>query len=732
MQKRENDVHLLDYWRIIRNKSHIVIAFFTIVVGVVTVYSFAATPVYQSTAKLLVNQENNTTISFAEGSPQIQVADPEEYFNTQKKIIFSRTFIDRVIRKYSLDTNPYFMEEKRKASRGIIPSVLSFASSVVSRKRAADPAAAKLEKTEADPWLTGYLLGRMKVDLGQSSSIMEIHFSANDPGVSAALANDIAETFIEYSLDLRLKPYRNSVEWLTGRLAELKGKVEDSEKVLQRYKEQKGIISQEAKESILTQKLQGLVTEQVKAQADRQNAEIKYQQIRNVVDKPELLTTVPDVMNNAVIQGLRNDELRLKRQLSEQSGKFGPKHPQTVKTNAELDVVRKNIVSEARKMLNSAKTEYEIALNREKFLERSIEEQKGSVLGASREMIDLKVVSEEAENNRRFYEMLLKKLQEATLLSGVTFSNIQVVDHAIAGSQISPNRSRNILLAVVIGLLGGVFLAVFADYLDDSVKGQADVEQHIRQQFLGLVPAVPDPNVLSDLQSPVSEAYRAIRMGLKFAASQRPLKAILVTSAVPGEGKTTTAANLAVMLANMGEKVLLVDADLRRPSVHKRFGLGNAAGLGSVVLGQTELSAAIRRADGRPNLSVLSAGPIFPNPAEVLSSERTREAFATLKKDFDVVVIDAPPVLPVSDPLILSGMADGVLVIVKGGATSREAVLRTCQSLSQSNSNIVGVVLNYVKVPKSGYGSYYYSYAGYGYGYGYGYGHREAEKKETA
>ena len=711
MQNRANEIHLLDYWRIINSKRHIVISFFTLIVGIVTVYSFAATPVYQSTAKLLVNMENNTTLTFTEGAPQIQIGDPVEYYNTQKKILFSRAFMDRVIRKYSLDKNGYFLEKQRKASSGVIQSLLSALSGIVSRPRAADPEAVKQQQEEAAPWLTSMLLGQMKVDLGKDSSIMEIHASSDNPDIAASLANGIADTFIEYNLDLRLTPYRNSVEWLTSRLSELKGKVEESENKLQKYKEKKGIISQEAKESILTQKLQGLVAEQVKAQAARQDAEVKYNQIRGVVDKPQLLATVPDIMNNQVIQGLRNEELRLQRQISEQSEKFGPKHPQMIKARSELESVRKNLISEARKMLNAAKTEYEIALNREKFLNRSVETEKNAVLGVSREMIDFKVVSEESENNRRFYEMLLKKLQEATLLSGVTFSNIQVIDHAIpARSPIKPDRMKNILLAVVIGLFGGVFLAIFADYMDDSVKSQDDVELHMGQHFLGMVPAVQDKAVFSDLQSPVSESYRTIRMGLKFAASQRPLKTILITSAIPGEGKTTTAINLAVMLANMGDKVLLVDADLRRQTIHKLFGMDGSAGLGSVVLGQAELFSTIKRVKGHPGLSVLTAGPAFPNPAEVLSSEQARKVLASLRDKYDLIIIDSPPVMPVADPLILSEMSDGVIIVTKGGVTSRVVARKACQSLGKINATIIGVVMNNVRIPKGVYGSNYYSY----------------------
>ncbi len=713
MQTRVEEIHLLDYWKIIMNRRHIAVSFFAVIVGIVTVYSFVATPLYQSTVKLLVNQENNTTLSFAEGgSPQIQIKDPTEYYNTQKKILFSRAFMDRVVRKYSLAQNPYFIERKKAASRGIMNTVRGWWGSIFASRAKTPPAAASGEPAELDPWLTDVLLRQMTVDVGRDSNIMEIHFTADNPGMSASVANAIAQAYIEYNLDLRLTPYKNSVQWLSSRLAELRDKLEASEKSLQRYKERTGIVTHEAKESILTQKLQGLVTELVRVQGARQEAEVKYQQIKNVVDNPERLETVPDIMNNLVIQGLRNEELRLRRQVSEMSEKYGPKHPQMIKTKSELEMVQKNLVSEARKMLNAAKTEYEIALNKEKFLNRSIDEEKQEVLGLSREMIEFRVVSEEAENNKRFYEMLLKKLQEATLSSGVTVTNIQIIDNAVVPkAPVQPNRSKNILLSVIVGLFGGVFLALFVDYMDDSVKNPDDVDNHLRQQFLGMVPSSPsDRKTYSDPALPIYEAYRTIRMGIKFAASQRPLKTVLITSSTPHEGKTTTASNLAVVLAQMGERVLLIDADLRRHNIHRQFDLDNSTGLGSVLMDPASASAAIKEVAEVPGLSVLTSGPLFPNPSEILASDHMKDLLASLRHRYDHIVIDSPPIMAVSDPLILSGLADGVIMVVQGGVTSKAVVNKACQTLTQINAHIVGVVLNNVKIPKRGYGYYYYSY----------------------
>jgi len=708
------ELHLLDYWRIINLRQYIVISFLTVVVGVVSVYSFVATPYYQSTAKLLVNMETNTTLTFEGGSTQVQIPDQAEYNNTQKKLLFSRSFVDTVVRKYGLNKNPYFLEKKNKRTYNLVASFKTFLSTLFPGTLPSpyEPIATKA-KEELDPWVTSFIISGMHVEAGIDSTIMEIRFTADSPTMAASLANCIAQAYIEYNLDLRIMPYKNSVEWLTGRLAELKDKVEVSEKALQEYKEQKGIVLHQARESIVNQKLQGLVSQLVTMQGVRQEAEAKYHQIQGVINSPEQLSTVPDIMSNSVIQGLRNEELTLQMKMSDLSGKFGPKHPQLIKVKAELEGVRKYLMSEARKMLNSAKSQYEIALNREKFLNRSIEDARGEVLNLSREMVSFRGIADEAETNKRFYETLLKKLQEATLLSGMTVPNIQIIDSAmVSRSPIKPDRSRNILLSVVIGLVGGIFLAMFVDYMDDSLKNQDDVEKYLKQHYLGMVPSAPGQKVSLDHLSPMHESYRTIRMGLKFAASETPLNAVLITSALASEGKTTTASNLAVVLAEMGERVLLIDGDLRRPSVHSYFGLDNAVGLGSVIAEQVDLSSAIKQLENS-NLSILTAGPNFPNPSELLSSDRMKEVLSVVREQYSRIIIDSPPIMPVSDPLILSALVDGVIMVSRGGVTSRLPVQKACQSLLNMKAHIIGVVLNNLKMSKRGYDYYYHYYSYY-------------------
>lgn len=717
VKKREQDIHLLDYWRIILIRRQVVISFFSVVVAVTAVYSFLATPYYQSTAKLLIDQEANTIMTFGEsGSPQVQFRDPAEYALTLKKILFSRAFADYVARKYQLDKSSYFIAKREKATGGVFAEIGLFIWRLFPSKKAdAEGALRTPEKAELDPWITSVLLGNMAADFGGSSGILEIKFQSDNAGISAQIANGAAAAFIDYNLELRVNPFRNSVTWLTERLEEMRAKVEHSEKDLQAYKEQKGVVSQEAKENVIAQKLQGQITELIRVQSERHEAEVKHKQMKEVLDKPELLATIPDIMNNAVIQALRTEELHLKKQLSELNEKFGPKHPQMLKTQSELKMVQKNLNGEARKMLNSAKTQYEISLNKERFLDRAIEQTKREVLSLSRELIDFKVVSGEAENNKRFYEMLLKKLQEATLTGGVTVSNMQILDRAIVpGAPFRPARMKNILLAVLIGLFGGVLLAVFLDYIDDSVKSPEDVDVRLGQHYLGMVPNEAKHNMAESPATQIVEAFRTIRMGILFAASQKPIKILLVTSSVEGEGKTTTSVNIAVALARMGEKVLLVDGDLRRRTLHKRFGLDNAKGIGSVIVENADLSAVIRPVAAVKNMSVLTAGPAVPNPAELLASERMKEMLASLRGRFDRIIIDSPPVLPISDPLVLSQLCDGVIMVIRGGTTSRVIAKKACEALEKLNANIVGVVMNNVRITDKAYG-YYYSYYSYGY-----------------
>jgi capsular exopolysaccharide synthesis family protein len=380
-------------------------------------------------------------------------------------------------------------------------------------------------------------------------------------------------------------------------------------------------------------------------------------------------------------------------------------------------------------MLNAAKTEFEIASSREVSLKRTIDTQKEEVMDLARKAINFNVLAGESGSNKQFYELLLKKYQEASLSSGINISNVQIVDNAVIPQfPVKPKRALYLILAVMVGLFGGVFAAFFVDYMDDTIKTAEDVDKKMGLAFLDVVPLAAQKDgtvyMVSDPKSPTAEAFRTIRTGLMLSSAVNQLKVIVITSATPNEGKTTTAANLAVAMAQMGEKVLIVDCDMRRRTLHDMFGIAIDSGLTDVLVDPARLSQSIQRLEAYPNLDILTGGTSAPNPSELLGSERMKTFIARSKDHYDRVIIDSPPLLAFSDPLVLASLADGVILVVWGGKTPRDLLQKAAQLLKGINTRMLGVVLNKIDTSKKSY--YYYPY------YSYYDSDRKSKKKRKA
>ncbi|MBI5344457.1 MAG: polysaccharide biosynthesis tyrosine autokinase [Deltaproteobacteria bacterium] len=718
MLPSEKEIHLRDYWGVVLKHGHLAVIFFIIAVGVTSVYSFTAKPIYQGSAQILIDLESNPTVSFSEGgSALLQQRNILDYFNTQKEILYSRTFADRVVRRLQLDKNGYFLEKKAASRSSLAANILKSVKDIVkdnfpSNQGAAEQVTNAYLLKELDPELTDIVLREMQVALGGKASIIKINYVSDNPYMAAGMANGIANTYIEHNLDLRVRPFKDAVEWLSARMVDLRSKVEESEKALQKYKEGTGVVSFETKESVIVKSLQENASQLVQATIKRQEAETRYRQIRSVVDNPELLATSPDIMNNLVIQNLRISELNLKNQMSDLSEKFGPKHPQMVRTSNELQTIQKNLIAEARKMLNAAKTNYEIALSNETSIKTALDEQKKQVLDLSRKAIDFNVVAGESESNKQFYELLLKKLQEASLSSGVSISNVQVVDHAtLPDTPIRPKKKLYILMSVIAGLFGGIIIVFFTEYMDDTIKTSDEVEQTLKLPFLAVLPSTKEQGpiyITAGTRSMIAEAYKTLRTNIMFSTPERPPKLLLITSATPEEGKTTVSSNLAVAMAMMGEKVLLIDADMRRHNIHKVFSLDNTIGLTNAIIDPATVPACIRPVPDCPNLSVITGGALSPNPLEMLSSHHMKDILTELGKNYDRVIMDSPPLLAVADSVILAHLADAVILVAWGGKTSIGLIKRALLIISNvKDLRILGVALNKIDVTKRGYYQYY-------------------------
>jgi len=453
---------------------------------------------------------------------------------------------------------------------------------------------------------------------------------------------------------------------------------------------------------------------------------------------------VPQIRDSVGVQDLLRRRSELNGQYTEAINQYGPNFPKVLRLQSQLKEIDQNLDREKRAVLVRLGSEYHEAQQREELLTHTLDQQKTEANLMSERMVQYNILKRDAEADKALYDGLLTKLKEAGISAALQSSNIRVVDPAMIPSFPSrPAKARNVTLAFLVGLVGGIGLAILREYMDNTVKTPDDVETLARLPSLAVVPAFEDfkhegrrTKTLKEAignghsrhvelvaqhlpKSQMSEAFRALRTALLLSQAGRPPQVILVTSALPREGKTTAAANLAVTLAQLGDRTLLIDADLRKPGIGRLLNMdgGKYAGLSSYLAGASSLDLVTVQHPSVPNLSAIPTGPLPPNPADLLSSHRLADAIAQLRDKFKFIVIDTPPVMAATDAVILSVQADGVLLVVRSGETPKEAFTRTRDLLVSVKCRLLGVVLNAVN---SNAPDYYYSYRYYPYSYGYG------------
>jgi capsular exopolysaccharide synthesis family protein len=436
-------------------------------------------------------------------------------------------------------------------------------------------------------------------------------------------------------------------------------------------------------------------------------------------------------MDNYLIQRLKENEARLVTQMSELSEKYGEKHPKMTQLKSEIEANRQKIKSESQNVLRSIKNELAIARAREANARSAVEGQKAETQKLSERSIQYSVLLREAEKNRELYENLLKRLKETSVAGELGTTNVRIVDRAEA--PVLPSRPKPlqyILLSVVIGLAMGGGLAFFFEYLDNTIKTPDDIEKFVGAPCLALIPKInfleeigqkvssPEIIVHHKPKSTVAEGFRSLRTAVLFSSPDTPLKTILISSFIPKEGKTFITANLALVIAYSGESILLVDADMRKPQVHKVFGLENRRGLSNAIVGE---EPNIHRSILHEKLDIITCGPVPPNPAELLGSKRMAEFLDQMKGTYDKIIIDSPPISSVTDAVVLSKLMDSVVYVIHGGATTREAAQHGSRVMRDVDAKVIGAVLNNIDIGRE---SYYYShYYHYYYHYYDYYGH---------
>ena len=716
---KDHGSHVLDHLNVLYKYRHVAISVFLLVVLGVLLRTYTTVPLYRAQARLMIELEDERTAAIAGAINTVgnnYWQDPQVYYETQYRILTGRELGRRVVHRLDLGKVAEF-NGAGPAPTGINRIVSTVKDAVASPFRKAPaklppPPAADSDAVESA--MVGALLSRVGVDPVQNSRLVDVTFVSAEPAFAARAINALADEYVQQNLELRRQNMVTSLEWLSQELVKQQQKVEDSERAMAQYREDQNALSLEDRQNIVVSRLNQLNDAVTKAKTNRVQKQSLYDQVRNL--SPDAAPdTIPAILQNPYIQTIKTRLAELQREKATMLERYGEKYPDVMKVSASLEDVKVQLQTELKKAIAAIQNDYESARAEERALAGSLEEQKNAAMDLNRKSVSYTVLERDANSNRQVYETLLQREKELQVMANSRGNNVRITDRAEQPvAPFTPAPGRELMLALIAGVSLALGLVFVLDYLNDTVKTPDDVTEKLRIPLLGLAPKVRgDQAVLlsQDVPHEFGEAFRSLRTSLIFSTGSEATRLVMVTSAQPLEGKTTTSCNLALALAIGGARVLLIDADMRRPGVHRTLDLGNSVGLSQVLTGQATLTSAIRTVD-TPKLTVLTAGTPPPNPSELLGSERMsallREAQAG---GYDWVLVDTPPVLAVTDAVVLAPLVDGVAFVIGSEMTRRQHASRALETLMISRAHLFGAVLNQVDLQRNKY--YYSRYYGY-------------------
>jgi capsular exopolysaccharide synthesis family protein len=704
------DPQLVNWVKVLYKRRWSAITAFSVVVMCVVLYTLTATPIYEARVQILIEKENANVVDFKQVFEQNQIAD--DYYQTQYKILQSRALARRVIAALQLWNHAQFRTSSPQSFS--VARMLSAPVNLVFTwfKTVTPSEQPQTDETKEQSNVIDRFLDGLTVMPVRNSRLVEVAFRSPDALLAKDVANVTAKTYIEQNLEYKFMSSKEASDWLGQQLGEQRKQVESSEQALQRYREQTDAVSLEDKQNIVVQKLADLNSAVTRAKTERIQKQAAYDQIRAIQNDRSTLDTFPTIIANTFIQQQKSELATLQRQQAQMSEKFGPRHPDMVKLQLAIQTAEAKIQAEIEKVVQSMRNDYEQALAQERSLTVALEQQKRDALDLNRKGIEYGVLARDAASNRQIFESLMQRTKETGISGELKTSNIRVVDAAETPRKpASPNVPLNLLFALLTGSALGIGVAFFFERLDNTIKTPDEIKHHLGLPFLGMIPALFDKNTITSplinngVPANFVESFRSARTNLLFSSADHGSRTLVITSTGPGEGKTVVAANLALALAQTGQRVLLIDADMRKPRVHSMFNKAQQPGLSNVLVGNSKASEAIHQA-GVAGLWVMPAGLHPPNPAELLGSKRFKDFITSLAPHFDWVIIDTPPVMAVTDPAVVAHVANDVLFVVGAEMTSRFAAQRALEQLERAKAKCCGAVLNKVDLQHN---PYYYS-----------------------
>jgi len=703
------EAHLGDYLRVVYKRRWLAVTTLLLVVVTAIVYTFTATPVYEARTQLLIEVDNPNVVSFKEVIEQDKATS--DYYQTQYRILQSRTLARRTLSKLNLwgQFQPVPEAAQGFSIRTLVAGSVGYVTQLFTSAPKIEPRADS--ETTIQSKAIDQFLANLTIAPVRNSRLVDVKYASPYPELAAAVANTTTAMYIEQSLDFKYTSSREASDWLGQRLGEQRKQVESTEAALQRYREQNDALSLEERQNIVVQKLADLNGAVTRAKTERIQKEAAYAQIRLIQSDRTALDTVPSILANQFVQQQKSQLADLQRQQAQLSDKLGDKHPDMVKNRHAIQTAEAKIQGEIAKVVESMKHDYQTALTQEQSLMHALDQQKADALALNRKGIGYGALQRDAASNRQIFEALMQRTKETGISGALKTSNIRVVDNAETPRvPASPNKLANMMLAFIGGSVLAVALVFFFEYADNRIKSPNEIKAHLGLPFLGMIPSLTDqvegtPLLDNGVNAGFAEAFRMVRTNLVFSTVDNGTQSICITSSGPGEGKTLVGSNLAVALGQTGQRVLLIDADMRRPRVHEVFEMAQEPGLSNLLVGDTKTAEAVKQTRSK-GLWVLPAGRIPPNPAELLGSTRFKDFVTTVGQHFDWVVIDSPPVMAVADAAVIANIASGVVFVVGAEMTSRTVARTAVEQLANARGRVIGAVLNRVDLDNN---AYYYS-----------------------
>ncbi len=721
------DSALREYLRVLIKRKWLVASCVAVIFGGVMLATIRATRIFDAAGSIAINKTDPAILNLKEAgnnSGGADFYDPTD-LDTEVRILRSDLLALQVIKALNLDKQPEI-----GGSSDVDSNSLSLTT---------DALQPDSEKTSG---LLAVFKSGLRVSLVPNTRIIEIHYRSADKNLAANVVNTLINTYIEQNFKTRFESTMQASDWLSKQLVDLEMKVQTSQEKLVQYQKQHEILGIDEKQNITTSKLDELNKELTAAESDRMERESIYRLVQSgdadIAAAAAVSAGGSGTASSGLMEKMREQQADLKIQVAQLSTQFGNSYPKVVQLNTQLKEVEAQLQAEMTKVVSRVRSGYLAALQHETMLRQALEKQKQEANKLNESAIEYSLLKRDVESYRTLYEGLMEKLKEAGVTAGLRSNNIRSVDKArIPTYPSEPNVPRNLTFALALGLTTGIGLAFLLEGIDNTVRTPEQAQAISGLPSLGMIPlgsrsgieaaakrlTVASSREAVELvtqarpQSQMAESYRALRTSLLLTSLGGPPKVILVTSALPQEGKTTTSINTAIVLAQKGTRVLLIDADLRRPSIHKALGMGPKTGLSNVLTGNATLQQAVSRSTILPTLFVLTAGTPPPNPAELLASSNMKDILAELREQYDHIIVDTPPTLSVTDAVVMSTRADAVVLVIRSGQTTKQALRRSREILMQVNARVAGVLLNAVDLTSPDY-YYYYEYQGkYGHRY---------------